>query len=146
VSFSVPVRAGERILGVLTMSLTASEFSALAVDRRDGRRVLLVDNRPDSQRRAGLVLFDSSVPVDPAQPAGPAPRLYLDPEFREKFAQPAATGDGTDVWQHRAALIVDERRPHVSESRTTAWQLVTARREAGPAEPIGWNVVVEQND
>lgn len=147
VSFSVPVREGEQILGVLTMSLTAGEFSALEVERRDGRRVLLIDNRPDSQSRTGLVLFDSSTRGEQEQRTSPPPRIYLAPEFRERLAlPPAADGGGQVVIEHRWPLIADGGNAHVSQSWATAWEPVTARRRTDAPESIGWTVVVEQND
>ena len=145
VSFSVPVRAGEEILGVLTMSVTAAEFSALEVERRGGRRVLLIDDRPDSQRRTGLVLFDSSSSVQEKSKQAPAPRLYLAAEFQERLANPSAQS-GERVLEHRTPLIADGTSAHVSQRWTAAWEPVVARRRSGSPESIGWTVVVEQND
>jgi serine/threonine protein kinase/class 3 adenylate cyclase len=139
VAFSVPVWNGKRaeaeraVVGVLAMSVSLGEFTALADAERDFRpiEVLLVDLEHDevqAERRRGLVLHHSAAgeAIDPTNPPrAPAELLYrIDTapsgdrilESYEDFV----TRDGAKRWGAFEPIVI--RNP--SERRSTGWVIV----------------------
>lgn len=142
ISFSVPVRKEGRIRGVLTMSLTAGQFSALQLNHRDGKQALLIDTRADALRKHGLVLFDGNRNVVGAVDAW----QYVNSSILTRISAAGGATSAETIFELQTPLT-GSQEPRSADRWITAGQSVLARRVGEKKfEPIGWTVLVQQSE
>lgn len=146
INFSVPVKAGDQVRGVLTMSLTAGEFAALQLDGNGQRQALLVDVRADAQRNHGLLLYSGS-PASQSRGRGIEINdewQYLDASLLDRIASSGNLHETGALIQWRGPVTRDVD-PIASKNAMIAYDPVFVRRsgEVGQQQ-MGWTVLIRQ--